>query len=164
MKATLIPASLIALALAAVTILLGGCDRATSDEAQAEAKRAGNRIELAFDRTGEKLAEAAHRTGETIGEGTTHITTGERTAVAVSGVSDETKAKLSDSAITASIKAGLLADPDLHVLGIDVDTQGGVVALNGAVKDDSARTRAGHIAGAVKGVREVHNHLTVKQG
>jgi osmotically-inducible protein OsmY len=82
----------------------------------------------------------------------------------VSGISEDTKAKLSDSAITASIKANFLADPDLHVLKIDVDTAQGVVALNGVVKDDAAKQRAQHLAAGVKGVREVRNHLSVKQG
>ena len=50
------------------------------------------------------------------------------------------------------------------VLKIDVDTNGGVVTLNGVVENEAARQRAEKIAGAIKGVKEVRNHLTVKRG
>jgi osmotically-inducible protein OsmY len=78
---------------------------------------------------------------------------------------DKTREALQgDGAITASIKASMLKDPDLSVLKIDVDTRDGVVVLNGLARDEAARERAGKIAEATKGVREVRNHLTTKQG
>jgi osmotically-inducible protein OsmY len=45
-----------------------------------------------------------------------------------------------------------------------VDTKDGVVTLNGVTETAAARMRAEKLAQANKGVREVRNHLTVKQG
>ena len=152
-------------------------------EAGAELKpkleRAGEKISEAAEKTGDKISETAQRA--TVGmkdstvEGTrttattsapngnnTTVTTGDKTAV--SGISPETRAKLSDGAITASIKADYLKDPDLSVLKIDVDTNAGVVTLNGSAENDAARQRAEKIASAIKGVREVRNNLAVKRG
>jgi osmotically-inducible protein OsmY len=50
------------------------------------------------------------------------------------------------------------------VLKIDVDTKDGVVTLNGLADTAEAKERATKIAQDTKGVREVRNHLTVKQG
>jgi hyperosmotically inducible periplasmic protein len=74
------------------------------------------------------------------------------------------EAATSDAAITTSIKADYLKDPDLSVFKIDVDTKDGVVTLNGVADTAAAKSRAEKMAGAVKGVKEVRNHLTVKQG
>lgn len=182
---------------AALFLIVGltviACDRATTERAEADARRAGAKVEGALDRTGQKLSEAAQKTEQKISEGseklapkvqaagdrigeaaqrtgdkiasaTTSITTGEKTSVSLSGVSDDTKARLSDAAITASIKADFVKDPGLSALKIDVDTQGGVVTLNGFARDAAAAERAGQIARAVHGVREVRNHVTAKQG
>jgi hypothetical protein len=94
---------------------------------------------------------------------TTSLTTGPTTSIKATGIPPETRAFLNDAAITASIKADLLRDPDLSALKIDVDTRDGVVTLNGLAANDTAKTRAERMAQSVKGVREVRNHLTVKQ-
>jgi hyperosmotically inducible periplasmic protein len=67
-----------------------------------------------------------------------------------------------DAAITASVAAGLVKDPDLSALKIDVDTKNGVVSLYGPAPSEAARVRATAIAKAVKGVLSVDNKLTVK--
>jgi hypothetical protein len=94
---------------------------------------------------------------------TTSLTTGPTTSIKATGIPPETRAFLNDAAITASIKADLLRDPDLSALKIDVDTHDGVVTLNGLAANETAKTRAERMAQSVKGVREVRNHLTVKQ-
>jgi osmotically-inducible protein OsmY len=71
---------------------------------------------------------------------------------------------LDDAAITASVKTDILKDADLSVLKIDVDTKDGVVTLNGLANTEDAKTRATRLASGVKGVKEVHNYLTIKQG
>ncbi|HET7731584.1 MAG TPA: BON domain-containing protein [Usitatibacter sp.] len=126
---------------------------------QPKLERAGERISEAAARTGEKISEATQRTGDKV---SSTVSAGERTAV--SGISPETRATLSDTAITASIKADYLKDPDLSVLKIDVDTTGGVVTLNGLADNEAARKRAEQMASSIKGVKEVRNHLTVKRG
>ena len=64
--------------------------------------------------------------------------------------------------ITASVAAGLIKDPDLSALKIDIDTKKGVVSLYGPAPSEAARMRATDIAKAVKGVSSVDNKLTVK--
>jgi len=159
-------------------------DRAL-ERTQQKLAEAGRRIKPELERAGESLSKAANNAEERIkhadaksapaGNGasppsgaaasttTTTVTTGERTSV-TGGFSAEARSKLSDTAITASIKADYLKDPDLSVLKIDVDTAGGVVTLNGLAKDEAARKRAEQMAAAVKGVTEVRNYLTVKRG
>lgn len=94
---------------------------------------------------------------------TTTLSSGPTTSVKVSGIPPDTRVVLNDAAITASIKADLLRDPDLSVLKIDVDTHDGVVTLNGLAGNAAAKARAEKMAQSVKGVREVRNHLTTKQ-
>ena len=173
--------------------LLAGCDDATKANAERDAKNLGAKLDSAMDKTGQKLSEAAQKTGDKISEAsadlkpkveaagdkisdaadktgqkitqaTTNITSGDRTSVKLEGVSDDTRAKLGDAAITASIKADQLKDPDLSAIKIDVDTRDGVVTLNGVVKDEAAKKRAEQLAQATKGVKEVRSHLTVKAG
>ncbi|MDC4222687.1 MAG: BON domain-containing protein [Candidatus Manganitrophus sp.] len=52
-----------------------------------------------------------------------------------------TTTQTDDAALTAKVKAKLLSDDVLNGMNIDVDTQNGVVFLNGVV--DSPRTRSG---------------------
>jgi len=107
----------------------------------------------------EATAEARDKTKDAA------VETRDRTGAAVNDArSSDTGRTLSDAAITASIKTDYLKDPDLSVLKIDVDTKDGVVVLNGMAGTADGKTRAEKIASAIKGVKEVRNHLTVKQG
>ena len=45
---------------------------------------------------------------------------------------------------------------------IDVDTNQGVVALNGTVQTEAMKTRAEQLARQVKGVRDVVNNLRIQ--
>lgn len=163
-----------AAAIALAAALVSACDRQATADAQRSAERAGQKIDKALDRTGQKLAEAGERVATTVKEAvtpdgygapgtrtTTTITTGPSTSV--SGLPAQTRGALGDAAITASIKTDFLKDPDLSVLKIDVDTTDGIVTLNGLADNEAARSRAEKLAGAIKGVREVRNHLTVKR-
>jgi hyperosmotically inducible periplasmic protein len=69
---------------------------------------------------------------------------------------------IDDSAITASVKAKLAAEKISTVTRIDVDTNQGVVALNGTVQSAEMRARAEQLARDVKGVRDVINNLRVQ--
>ncbi len=83
---------------------------------------------------------------------------------AIERAAEEAKDSASDAAITTSIKADLLKDPALSAIKIEVDTRDGVVTLNGVAPDQTAAERAGRIAIAVAGVKEVRNNVVVKQG
>ena len=155
----------IALAAAIAATALAACDNADRTAAR-DGATVGQRVDSAMaqskeelSRAGEKIKPAMERAGDSI----------ERAAQNVKPTLEKAGDKIkeatgSDAAITTSIKADYLKDPDLSVLKIDVDTNDGVVTLNGVAKDASARDRAARLAGAIKGVKEVRNHLAVKQG
>lgn len=142
------------------------------EKTQQKLAAAGERLQPQLAEAGERISQAGQKVASEVKEAvgtdgsgastTTTIKTGPRTSV--SGLPEGTRAALSDTAITASINADYLKDPGLSVLQIDVDTRDGVVTLNGLADSEPARVRAGQLAGGVKGVREVRNHLTVKRG
>jgi osmotically-inducible protein OsmY len=69
----------------------------------------------------------------------------------------------SDATITAAVKTKLLADTTVSGLKIDVDTSGGVVTLNGAVRTAAERDRAMALARETDGVRSVNDKLTMQR-
>ncbi len=78
-----------------------------------------------------------------------------------SRVGERAASVLSDASITASVKTALAADPKLSAVKIDVDTQGGVVSLEGPAPDLQSRERAEILASAPEGVLRVDNRLVV---
>ena len=68
---------------------------------------------------------------------------------------------LDDAAITAKVKAGILAEPELKVLKIDVDTKEGRVTLTGSADSPEAAKKAEQIASTIEGVKGVENRLSV---
>jgi hyperosmotically inducible protein len=161
-------------AIALEALVLAACDRPTTDQAKRDVTDASKKVQAALERTGEKIADASRKAAaevkETAGEAKdkSHdaaAETRDRTGAAVNEAkSSDTGRTLSDTAITASIKTDYLKDPDLSVLKIDVDTKDGVVVLNGMADTADGKARAEKIASAIKGVKEVRNHLSVKQG
>ncbi len=85
-------------------------------------------------------------------------------AVSLIGCAHDTTVgqKVDDSAITAKVKAALLADPDVSGLAISVETLRGDVQLSGFVKSAAQVTRAVDIARRVEGVKQVINKMSVK--
>jgi hyperosmotically inducible protein len=67
----------------------------------------------------------------------------------------------SDSAITARVKARLIAAPDLGGIHVDVNTVDGRVTLTGHVASPDRRADAEKIASRTEGVKSVDNQLTV---
>jgi hyperosmotically inducible protein len=84
------------------------------------------------------LAACQSMTGETLGE------------------------NIDDTGITAAVKSKLAAEKISTVTRIDVDTNRGVVALNGTVKTADDRLRAEQLTRQVKGVRDVVNNLRIQ--
>jgi osmotically-inducible protein OsmY len=67
-----------------------------------------------------------------------------------------------DSAVTAKVKAAILAEPGLRSLQIGVETYKGAVQLSGFVNSPQAKAHAGNVTAAVPGVGSVRNDLVVK--
>lgn len=72
--------------------------------------------------------------------------------------------KIDDATITARIKTTYLFNRHLNPFRINVDTQDGVVTLEGVVKTDIQRDLAVAIAKSAKGVGSVRNELQVSEG
>ena len=68
-----------------------------------------------------------------------------------------------DTAVTASVKARLVADKPANLTRVDVDTNQGTVYLNGTVDSPEQRARAEQLAWQSKGVKAVVNNLQVAQ-
>lgn len=69
--------------------------------------------------------------------------------------------QVDDAAITASVKAKMAADGDINPFNIDVDTNEGVVTLQGRVAKEEARTKAERLARETDGVKRVINLVKV---
>jgi len=155
-----------ALAVALGCLALAGCDRAEKSSATGDGATVGQKVDRALAQTKDELARAGEQVKPTLERAGDSI---ERGAQQVKPALDKAGEKIkeaagSDAAITASINADYLKDPDLSVFKIDVDTKDGVVTLNGVTGTPTARARAEKLAAANKGVKEVHNRLTVKSG
>ena len=158
--------------------------RAELAEAGAKTKetlaQAGDKLGPKLDAAGDRIAEAGSKVAATVKETVkidrdnvtatggpgapvkTTIRTGPESSV--SGLPEKTREALEDTAILTAIKAGFVKEPGLSALKIDVDSRDGVVTLNGVADSDDARRRAEQVASSTRGVKEVRNHLTVKQG
>jgi hypothetical protein len=75
---------------------------------------------------------------------------------------DRQKRMMRDSAITARVKAALLAERGIPSLGIAVDTYEGRVQLSGRLPSPGLVSRAGRLTATVDGVRAVDNNLAVR--
>ncbi|HWZ73703.1 MAG TPA: BON domain-containing protein [Casimicrobiaceae bacterium] len=131
--------SALLVALAAGTLLMVGCDqRAPADSASAK-----------LDRTADKVGSAVSNAAD-------------KTATTVSNAADKTATVAEDAAITAKVKAAILAEPGLKTLQINVDTNGATVTLSGNVDNADLKERAKQIASNTSGVKGVVDQLAVK--
>jgi hyperosmotically inducible periplasmic protein len=88
--------------------------------------------------------------------------TADKVEATVSNAADKTATVAEDAAITAKVKAAILAEPGLKSLEINVDTNGATVTLSGKVDNADLRERAKQIASSTSGVKGVVDQLAVK--
>lgn len=69
---------------------------------------------------------------------------------------------MSDAGITASVQSKLTADKVSNFSRIDVDTERGIVTLNGVVQSAQERERAGRLAREADGIRGLNNNLQIQ--
>jgi osmotically-inducible protein OsmY len=81
---------------------------------------------------------------------------------ATTATNETTGEYIQGSAITASVKAKLLADSDIKSFDISVATVNGVVTLKGTVDTKDQMKKAEMLAKEVKGVKKVDNQLQIK--
>jgi len=130
------------------------------------AEKTGEAIDTAAKATGKAVGTAAHKTAdatEKAAEKTKDATTsaGHKTKEATSGTAGKTEDAVSDAAITTAVKSKLLGDGKTPGLKVDVDTDNGIVTLNGDVATAEARSEAVRLARSTKGVKRVVDKLTV---
>ena len=68
---------------------------------------------------------------------------------------------IEDAALTAAVKARLLADPRVGALAIDVGGQNGIVTLKGSAGNEEAKAAAEKVARETEGVTEVVSLIEV---
>lgn len=71
-------------------------------------------------------------------------------------------AYVDDTAITTSVKARYIDNPEVDASAISVETLNGSVMLSGFAKNATERATAENIAMKVKGVKSVKNGITVR--
>jgi hyperosmotically inducible protein len=69
-----------------------------------------------------------------------------------------------DAVVTTRVKAALIGDSATPARKIDVETDGGIVQLNGFVDSEAEKAQAATLAREVEGVKEVRNNLDVRTG
>lgn len=75
---------------------------------------------------------------------------------------DNDKRAQHDAALTARVKAALIAERGIPSRSISVDSYEGRVQLSGFVPSPDMASRAGRVTAGVSGVRTVHNNIVVK--
>ena len=88
--------------------------------------------------------------------------TADKVADATSNASSKVAVAADDTAITAKVKAALIAEPGLKSTEINVDTKEATVTLSGTVASNEMRDRAKQIASSTSGVKNVVDNLVVK--
>ena len=113
-------------------------------------------ISTAFAATGCDQRNSPETTGEKLDRAT------DKVAAKTSEAASKTADAIDDSALTAKVKAAILAEPGLKSLQIGVETKDAVVTLTGAVDSPPMKDRAKQIAASVSGVRDVVDNLVTK--
>jgi hyperosmotically inducible protein len=93
-----------------------------------------------------------------------NATQGSGSTQASGSMMNETKAAMSDTAITAKVKAKLATDRDVHSGDITVSTERGAVKLGGTAQSQQDADKAVDIAKATEGVTSVDNGIKVESG
>ena len=70
--------------------------------------------------------------------------------------------QIDDAALTARVKSALMADDTVRSFDIDVETNNGVVQLNGNVTSQAQIDQALQVARGVSGVTQVENRMTMQ--
>lgn len=132
------------------------------DEIEENLDQAGEQVERGLDQAGEQL----ERAGDQVARGAEQVAEGaEQVGAAIERGAAQVEAEvgpvLDDAAITARVKAKLIADPEINSFHIDVDTVDGRVALNGKVSSAEQRSEAEDLARGTQGVRQVVNLIQI---
>lgn len=155
MKTTLLK-KLLVVGSAAMMANLAACDRTNEGDYSSTTAPATNNVEQSHQanttKTEDKLASAEDK----IRESADSVKASTENAVTKAGNA------MSDSVITGKVKAALLADKDIKGTDIKVETNQGIVTLNGTVNSRAQIDKAESLTRAVEGVQTIDNRLNIK--
>ncbi len=123
------------------------------------AREVGKEVAPVARDAGQQLAQGARDLGQKLGPAAREA--GQQLQQAGHEVGQKVGPSLSDAAITARIKAKLLADSSMNGSDVNVDTAEGQVTLSGRVTSPGQKATAEKAALDTAGVRRVVNNLTV---
>lgn len=126
----------------ATTTSPSGTSPSTTDRMTADSSSAAARAGSDASRSGTTADDAAARAGASV---------------------DKAATAAGDAALTAKVKAALMAEPGIDSLAIDVDTTNGRVTLSGNVDTPQHRQRALQVARGVEGVTGVVDRLAAQR-
>ena len=131
------------------------------DKLTIEKKSASN--DSLVDKTENGAKKAADATKDAAGKTVDAVKGTSGTAAKdTEGAAKATGRYFTDAEITTAVKTKLAADSGVHVMGVHVDTDKGVVTLTGSVRSDAEKADAVRIARDSMGVKSVVDKLTVK--
>ena len=142
------------LAVLSATALMFGlvaCDKPASEKMN-DQSTVGQKLDAAVAKTEQAATDAKNKIDAEM----------PKVQASVEAAGTQAMGVVDDTAITAQVSAGLVKDPDLSAIKIDVDTKAGVVTLSGTAPTPLAKERATDIAKGIQGVSMVHNNLLVK--
>lgn len=122
---------------------LAACDQAQENRAAEQAAEAVHKGNQALRTLGDKAREGTEKAANAAREGAREL--------------GET---LSDAAVTARVKAALLAEEAVDGSRVDVETHEGVVTLGGSLSDPREVERAIEIAQSTEGVKSVRSKFS----
>jgi osmotically-inducible protein OsmY len=135
---------------------------ATTGDLRDEARDAGAAIREETREATEAAKEGGRELKEEAREAGAATKDAARDARATAGDAvDRSQAVLTDAAITSAVKTKMLADTTVAGLKIDVDTNAGVVTLNGMASTRAEADRAVALARGTDGVKRVVNNLKI---
>ena len=129
---------------------LPACKRAPEEKARSSDKAVGEDLK--------DVARTTEKAAKDIGHAA--VKAADKTGEKVSEAGDRVAAGSQDSWITTKVKSEL-ASKGFDPLRVHVDTDGKVVTLSGTVESAAAREKAVALAGSVKDVASVTDHLFV---
>jgi osmotically-inducible protein OsmY len=132
-----------------VVTLSGDVENASAKQRAVEIARGTDGVRDVVDQI--RIGEAAATTGRDI----------DVNADRAGEAADRAGAAVTDAAVTSAVKAKFLADTSVKGLAIDVDTNAGVVTLNGNVSTRAEAERAMTLARNTEGVKNVVDNLKV---
>lgn len=88
----------------------------------------------------------------------------EQNKLPASSASTSVGNEIDDTVITAKVKSALLADADIKSFDLKVESRKGTVQLSGFVDNQAQIERAVAASRGVEGVKDVENHISVKDG